>query len=148
MAFRAAIKILEQHEVGQAQRYVRASTEEKAAIREEWGIHANPTVIQLEKARDLCLFNYRNKSITYSSTAGLVSMVAAGMAAHYFLPGYLKESEPLLTGAGVIGGLGVGGITALACEFLHTRKHPGGKDCQDERNKRGLEYIARIEGGK
>ena len=145
MAVRAVIAILNWDQQEREHKYLGASAEEKAEIRESIGIYENPTSEQLANTRDWCKLKDMVKPRWY----GLLvpSTLAAGLATSYFLPEYSNGPAPFLVG-GLVGLVTLLPITKLASGFFHDRRHPSGKECQGEQNRLGLEYFTRIEGGK
>ena len=145
MAVRAVIAILNWDQQEREHKYLGASAEEKAEIRESIGIYENPTSEQLANTKDWCTFKDTVEPRWYG--LGVPPALAAGLATSYFLPEYSDGTAPFLVG-GLVGLVALLPITELVSGFFHDRRHPSGKDCQDEQNRLGLEYIAKIEGRK
>lgn len=138
-----ALKRLQERE---SSRHLNASPEEKERIKEEWGIIRNPTEKKLEFRWYWCKSAYKMGLAPYGLIATIIPSVAAGFATIYYLKSDPESLERLLPA--VIATATAGGIMYASMkigDLLHSRKHPTGRECNDDHVQRNLEYVAELE---
>ncbi len=141
-----AIQALSRLRERENHRYWNASPEEKERIKEEWGIIRNPTEEQCKFRRFWCESAYRMGLAPYGLIVGLIPSLAAGFATLYYAkpnPESLEGLLPAVAGAVTWGGIFY--VSFKVGDLLHRRKHPTGRECNDEYVQRGLELIAELE---